>query len=51
MTLHEVVSALQASRHRSTHVGGFVLSTRPIGEICPIEQAAMDGRTIIQWMG
>jgi error-prone DNA polymerase len=36
-------------RHRSIHVGGFVLSTQPIGEIVPVEQAAMDGRTIIQW--
>jgi len=36
-------------RHRSTHVGGFVLSTRPIGEVVPVEPAAMVGRTIIQW--
>ena len=36
-------------RHRSTHVGGFVLSAGPIGEVVPIEPAAMEGRTIIQW--
>lgn len=36
-------------RHRSIHVGGFVLSTTPIAEICPVEPAAMEGRTVIQW--
>lgn len=36
-------------RHRSIHVGGFVLSTQPVGEIVPIEPAAMEKRTIIQW--
>jgi len=36
-------------RQRGTHVGGFVLSTQPIGSICPIEPAAMEGRTIMQW--
>ena len=36
-------------RHRSIHVGGFVLSTRPIGEIVPVEAASMPGRTVIQW--
>ncbi len=49
-TLLKVVRALYGvPRHRSTHVGGFVLSTRPVSEICPIEPAAMEGRTIIQW--
>jgi len=36
-------------RHRSIHVGGFVLSGRPIGEIVPVERASMPDRTIIQW--
>lgn len=36
-------------RHRSIHVGGFVLSDRPLGEIVPIERASMADRTIIQW--
>ncbi len=36
-------------RHRSIHVGGFVLSDRPLGEIVPIEAASMPDRTIIQW--
>ncbi len=36
-------------RHRSIHVGGFVLSAAPLAEIVPIEPAAMAERTIIQW--
>ena len=36
-------------RHRAIHTGGFVLSERPIGEVCPIEWAAMPGRSILQW--
>ena len=35
-------------RQRSTHVGGFVLSSRPLGEHLPIEPTTM-GRTIIQF--
>ncbi len=36
-------------RHRSIHVGGFVLTGDPLSEIVPIEPASMGGRTIIQW--
>jgi error-prone DNA polymerase len=36
-------------RHRAIHTGGFVLSARPIGEVCPVEWASMPGRTIVQW--
>jgi len=36
-------------RHRSIHVGGFVLSDRPIGELVPVERASMADRTVIQW--
>ncbi|MDH3427911.1 MAG: error-prone DNA polymerase, partial [Gemmatimonadota bacterium] len=36
-------------RHRSIHVGGFVLASRPLGELVPIERASMPNRTIIQW--
>jgi error-prone DNA polymerase len=35
-------------RMRSTHVGGFVLSSEPLGSYLPIEQTAM-GRTIVQF--
>ena len=36
-------------RHLSQHVGGFVISERPVRELCPLENAAMPERTIIQW--
>jgi error-prone DNA polymerase len=48
--LLKVVAGLhQLPRHRSIHVGGFVLSAQPIGEIVPVENAAMEKRTVIQW--
>jgi len=36
-------------RHRSQHVGGFVISRGPLVETVPVRHAAMDGRTIIEW--
>jgi len=36
-------------RHLSQHVGGFVISDKPLSEIVPIENAAMADRTVIQW--
>ncbi len=36
-------------RHLSQHVGGFVISERPLAELVPVENAAMADRTIIQW--
>jgi len=36
-------------RHLSQHVGGFVLSDRPLEELVPVENADMPDRTIIQW--
>jgi error-prone DNA polymerase len=48
--LAEVVEGLhQIPRHRSIHVGGFVLSREPLHQIVPIEPASMPGRTVIQW--
>lgn len=48
--LIQVVAGLhQLPRHRSIHVGGFVLSGEPLGQIVPIEPAAMEDRTVIQW--
>jgi len=35
-------------RLRSTHVGGFVLSSAPLGDYMPVEHTTM-GRTIIQF--
>ncbi|WP_243412313.1 error-prone DNA polymerase [Cognatiluteimonas telluris] len=36
-------------RHLSQHVGGFVISEHPLHTLVPVENAAMDERTIIQW--
>lgn len=36
-------------RHLSQHVGGFVISESSLSTVVPVENAAMDGRTIIQW--
>jgi error-prone DNA polymerase len=36
-------------RHLSQHVGGFVISSVPLHEMVPVENAAMPDRTIIQW--
>ncbi|MEM6331897.1 MAG: error-prone DNA polymerase [Planctomycetota bacterium] len=36
-------------RHLSQHVGGFVLTEKPLCELVPIENAAMPDRTVIEW--
>lgn len=36
-------------RHLSQHVGGLVITQGPLAEIVPIENASMEGRTVIQW--
>jgi error-prone DNA polymerase len=36
-------------RHLSIHVGGFVLSARPLCEVAPIEPARREGRTVVPW--
>ena len=36
-------------RHLSQHVGGFVISDAPLWNLVPVENAAMQDRTIIQW--
>ena len=36
-------------RHRSQHVGGFVISRLPLIETVPVAHAAMQDRTIIEW--
>ena len=36
-------------RHLSQHVGGFVISRGPLSRLVPIENAAMQGRSVIQW--
>jgi error-prone DNA polymerase len=38
-----------APRHLSQHVGGFVITRSRLDEVVPIENAAMDERTVIEW--
>ena len=36
-------------RHLSQHVGGFIITRGRLDELCPIENAAMEDRTCIEW--
>ncbi|QTD57394.1 error-prone DNA polymerase [Parasphingorhabdus cellanae] len=44
-----VQQILEFPRHLSQHVGGFVLTQDRLDETVPIHNAAMDGRTFIEW--
>ena len=39
----------QFPRHLGQHTGGFVLTQGPLTRLVPVENAAMPGRSIIQW--
>ena len=48
--LVEVVETLVGfPRHLSQHVGGMVMTQGPLCELVPIENAAMENRTVICW--
>ncbi len=36
-------------RHVGQHVGGMIIASQPIGELVPVQPAAMAGRFICQW--
>lgn len=36
-------------RHLSIHVGGMIISSCPLTDIVPLENAAMNGRVVCQW--
>lgn len=36
-------------RHLSQHVGGFIITEGRLDELAPIENATMEGRTVIPW--
>src|SRR5690606_37739134 len=36
-------------RHLGQHVGGMVITRGPLCELVPIENAAMEDRTVIEW--
>jgi len=45
--LAEAIAGLP--RHISQHVGGMIISSRPLVEIVPLERSAMPDRVICQW--
>ena len=44
--IHEIIGF---PRHLSQHVGGFIVTDGRLDELVPIENATMDGRTVICW--
>ncbi|TQS41714.1 error-prone DNA polymerase [Cryptosporangium phraense] len=40
---------LHFPRHLGIHSGGMVLCDRPVTEVCPVEWARMENRTVLQW--
>ncbi|MFN3293521.1 MAG: error-prone DNA polymerase, partial [Gemmobacter sp.] len=49
LTLQLIAEIIGFPRHLSQHVGGFVITRGRLDELCPIENAAMEGRTVIEW--
>lgn len=47
--LYLVEQLLGFPRHLSQHVGGMVMTQGWLCELCPLENASMDGRTVIEW--
>ena len=48
-TIRLIGEVIGFPRHLSQHVGGFVITRGRLDELCPIENAAMEGRTVIEW--
>jgi len=38
-----------APRHLGIHSGGMVICDRPVVEVCPVEWARMENRSVLQW--
>ncbi|RTE86767.1 MULTISPECIES: error-prone DNA polymerase [Gammaproteobacteria] len=49
MLVKLVSMLLGTPRHLSQHVGGFIISSGPLSELVPVENASMPERTVIQW--
>ena len=47
--LYLVENLVGFPRHLSQHVGGMVMTQGWLCEVCPLENASMEGRTVIQW--
>ncbi len=54
LTIPQTVMALAAEiedapRHLGIHSGGMVICDRPVIEVCPVEWARMERRSVLQW--
>ncbi|MBL8548337.1 MAG: DNA polymerase III subunit alpha [Hyphomonadaceae bacterium] len=50
MTCLRLVQELRGfPRHLSQHVGGFVITREQLDDIVPIQNAAMEDRTVVEW--
>ena len=49
LTLELSATLCKFPRHLSQHVGGFVLTDDRLDELIPIQNAAMEDRTVIEW--
>ena len=47
--LYLVENLIGFPRHLSQHVGGMVMTDGWLCELCPLENASMEGRTVVQW--
>ena len=46
----ELANALQGfPRHLSQHVGGFVITREKLHDVVPVQNAAMEERTVVEW--
>ncbi|MEM1362651.1 MAG: error-prone DNA polymerase [Pseudomonadota bacterium] len=48
-TIRLIGEVIGFPRHLSQHVGGFVITQGRLDALCPIENAAMEDRTVIEW--
>ena len=48
-TMALIYEAISFPRHLSQHVGGFIVTDGRLDELVPIENATMEGRTVICW--
>ncbi len=49
LTLALAAELIGYPRHLSQLVGGFVITRGPLEEVVPIENAAMEARTVVEW--
>lgn len=49
LTMELVEQIIGFPRHLSQHVGGFIITQGRLDELVPIENATMEGRTVICW--